>query len=301
MANEQLERSLEDLREMESVLINVDRDKEEMVPRPDPDEAGRREVERILADAESLFAEYRGQMPESVADALINLAPVPDVEASPDVPNETLAETAREAEALYPEPLGPEPPEVDGAADDAAAGGREGAAGEGATADGTPTDATPETATSNGDGAVDADRNGTADVDREGPDAVADADDDGPIDFDEPFDEGVDVLEPTGDEAASEPVTVPGEALSEEGPAGDEPLGSGDGGGGAGDDSADGDCAGDSDDPADGDSAADGDDDAADGDEDAADGDDNSADGSDGDEEDIGDWGFGTVESPEEG
>jgi len=167
-----------------------------------------------------------------------------------------------------------------------------------------------------GDGAVDADRNGTADVDREGPDTVADADDDdGPIDFDEPFDEGVDVLEPTGDEPASEPVTVPGEALSEEGPAGDDPLGSGDGGGGAGDDLADGDSAGDGDDPADGDSAADGDedaadgdedaadgdDDAADGDEDAADGDDNSADGSDGDEEDIGDWGFGTVESPEEG
>jgi len=65
MANEELERSLEDLREMESVLINVDRDKEEMVPRPDPDEAGREEVERILAEAETLFAEYRGRMPDS--------------------------------------------------------------------------------------------------------------------------------------------------------------------------------------------------------------------------------------------
>jgi len=83
MANEELERSLEDLREMESVLINVDRDKEEMVPRPDPDEAGREEVERILAEAEDLFAEYRGRMPDSVADALLDVAPARNVEAQP--------------------------------------------------------------------------------------------------------------------------------------------------------------------------------------------------------------------------
>jgi len=57
MANEELERSLEDLREMESVLISVDRDKEEMVPRPDPDEAGREEVEADLSGGRRLFAE----------------------------------------------------------------------------------------------------------------------------------------------------------------------------------------------------------------------------------------------------
>jgi len=100
MANEELERSLEDLREMESVLINVDRDKEEMVPRPDPDEAGREEVERILAEAEDLFAEYRGRMPDSVADALLDVAPARNVEAQPVADREALAQAADEAAAL---------------------------------------------------------------------------------------------------------------------------------------------------------------------------------------------------------
>jgi len=99
MANDELERSLEDLREMESVLINVDRDKEEMVPRPEPDEAGREEVKRILDDAEGLFAEYRGGMPDSVADALLEVTPARDVEADIDGDHEALAETAEEAAA----------------------------------------------------------------------------------------------------------------------------------------------------------------------------------------------------------
>ena len=100
MANDDLERSLQDLREMESVLINVEREKEELVPRPDPDEAGRTEVEGILAEAEDLFETYRGETPDSVADALLEMRPARDVAAEPGADHETLAEAAREAEAI---------------------------------------------------------------------------------------------------------------------------------------------------------------------------------------------------------
>ncbi|SMO81910.1 type II/IV secretion system ATPase subunit [Halorubrum cibi] len=107
MANDELERSLEDLREMESVLIDVDRDKEEMVPRPDPDEAGREEASAILADAEDVFETYRGTVPESVADALLAVEPARGVEARPDAERETLAEIAADATEFEAEATGP--------------------------------------------------------------------------------------------------------------------------------------------------------------------------------------------------
>ncbi|WP_435360348.1 ATPase, T2SS/T4P/T4SS family [Haloarchaeobius sp. DFWS5] len=62
IANEQLEASLEDLREMESVEINVDPEDEALVPRPDPDDETYNLSQDILERAEeSLFEEYRGQ------------------------------------------------------------------------------------------------------------------------------------------------------------------------------------------------------------------------------------------------
>ncbi|RDI70815.1 type II/IV secretion system ATPase subunit [Halopelagius longus] len=85
MANDELERSLEDLREMESVQINVDPDKEEMVPRPDPSEEILDLCERILRRAEEeLFPDFRGQEPGDVADALTHLRDQPDVTADTD-------------------------------------------------------------------------------------------------------------------------------------------------------------------------------------------------------------------------
>ena len=100
MANDELERSLEDLREMESVLINVDRDKEAMVPRPDPDEDGRAEAAAILEAADDLLAEYRGSVPDSVAEALLDVDAARDVEADPDTDHETLVATAEAADGL---------------------------------------------------------------------------------------------------------------------------------------------------------------------------------------------------------
>jgi flagellar protein FlaI len=70
IADDELERSLEDLREMESVSIDIDPKKEEMVPRPDPDEEGREEARSILEEASDLLASYRGRDADDVVEAL---------------------------------------------------------------------------------------------------------------------------------------------------------------------------------------------------------------------------------------
>ncbi|USZ70723.1 ATPase, T2SS/T4P/T4SS family [Natronosalvus halobius] len=71
IANGQLENSLEDLQEMESVLIDVDPEKEELVPRPDSTTETYNLSTDILERAEeSLFEEYRGQVPSGLASAL---------------------------------------------------------------------------------------------------------------------------------------------------------------------------------------------------------------------------------------
>ncbi|QLG62804.1 type II/IV secretion system ATPase subunit [Halorarum salinum] len=84
IANDELEASLEDLREMESVLIDVDPDKEEMVPRPDPTERTAAEATDVLDDADDLLAEYRGRPAGSVLSALGDVEPERTVEADPD-------------------------------------------------------------------------------------------------------------------------------------------------------------------------------------------------------------------------
>ena len=71
IANGQLEDSLEDLREMESVLIDVDQEKEELVPRPEAtDETYNLSMDLLERAEESLFEEYRGQVPSGLASAL---------------------------------------------------------------------------------------------------------------------------------------------------------------------------------------------------------------------------------------
>ncbi|OAQ53606.1 hypothetical protein HTG_04940 [Natrinema mahii] len=71
IANGQLEDSLEDLREMESVLIDVDQEKEELVPRPEAtDETYNLSMDILERAEESLFEEYRGKVPSGLASAL---------------------------------------------------------------------------------------------------------------------------------------------------------------------------------------------------------------------------------------
>ncbi len=91
IANGQLEDSLEDLREMESVLIDVDQEKEELVPRPDPtDETYNLSLDILERAEESLFEEYRGKTPSGLDSALggVEDADSIDVEAEPDPADE---------------------------------------------------------------------------------------------------------------------------------------------------------------------------------------------------------------------
>ena len=266
MANDELERSLEDLREMESVLINVDRDKEEMVPRPDPDEAGRKEVAAILEEAEELFAEYRGRMPDSVADALLDIEPVTDVEARPNSDRETLTEAARQAAALEAEMTGEAPVEaatVEAVTDEAPVGDDaerspgvpqptdhdafEGVADATARADSTETSRDEERSDTETD-VSDADTESETDV----------------IDFSEPFGEGVDVLDTTNDPGGTNGSTVPGGETEDDSADANSAGVTSNGEGGSGDDTV-----------SDDDSESESDD-------------------------EIDAWGFGAVESPEE-
>ena len=83
MARDELERSLEDLREMESVKIDVDPEKEEMVPRPTPGADVREFCAEILAAAEDdLWPDYRDLDDVDVADALLDVDAAPDVAAT---------------------------------------------------------------------------------------------------------------------------------------------------------------------------------------------------------------------------
>ncbi|WP_096390415.1 ATPase, T2SS/T4P/T4SS family [Halopenitus persicus] len=85
IANERLEESLADLREMESVLIDVDPVKEALVPRPEPGSDVLEEAERILEVAEDrIFKEYRGKQASSLADALSRTKHANDATASPE-------------------------------------------------------------------------------------------------------------------------------------------------------------------------------------------------------------------------
>ncbi|WP_152040689.1 type II/IV secretion system ATPase subunit [Salinigranum salinum] len=80
VADDGLEQSLEDLREMESVQINIEPEKEAMVPRPAPDEETGSLAGRLLERAEeSLLPEFRGSADADVADALEDIGPVADV------------------------------------------------------------------------------------------------------------------------------------------------------------------------------------------------------------------------------
>ncbi|MEF8800029.1 MAG: ATPase, T2SS/T4P/T4SS family [Halolamina sp.] len=111
MANEGLESSLEDLREMESVHIDIDPDKEAMVPRPEPSDEIAAEARAILerADAE-LFEDLRGEISEGVAEALIDTEPQDDIEVT--------SETAGELPSGGPEAdRGAQEPTVDGRSD----------------------------------------------------------------------------------------------------------------------------------------------------------------------------------------
>jgi flagellar protein FlaI len=124
VANDRLSESLEDLRTMESVLIDVDQDKEEMVPRPDPGDDVLAECDRILDEAEDrLFDEYRGEDAPDLALALGASDERRDVVVNESMERERLDDVASEAGADEPSggtrPGGDSRPGEDPRADDA--------------------------------------------------------------------------------------------------------------------------------------------------------------------------------------
>ena len=115
MATDRLEASLEDLREMESVLIDVDAETEELVPRPDPDADQRALAEEILDSGEELFEEYRGRTGASISDALAGMlesTPVDDEsgvgEASTDTGESVEADESTDTDEPDDEPTEPD-------------------------------------------------------------------------------------------------------------------------------------------------------------------------------------------------
>ncbi|MDX1744308.1 MAG: ATPase, T2SS/T4P/T4SS family, partial [Halobacteriales archaeon] len=105
MANDALGARLEDLRSMESVQIDIEAEKESLVPRPDPDDEIYELTGDILDEAEThVFGEYRDEVP--TGDALV----------------EALSTTA---EAGPAEPASPAPTD-DGPAGDLTFGGGSG-------------------------------------------------------------------------------------------------------------------------------------------------------------------------------
>jgi flagellar protein FlaI len=83
IARDTLEDRLEDLREMESVLIDIEQEKEEMVPRPETGENVGQLAEEILAEArEELLPEYEDMEIEGLESALAVVEDEEDVVAS---------------------------------------------------------------------------------------------------------------------------------------------------------------------------------------------------------------------------
>jgi flagellar protein FlaI len=132
VARDELERSLEDLREMESVLIDIEPEKEAMVPRPSPDDEIGSLAEELLAEAaEELFPDYQDREIEGLESALRDLAPeseivadpgeTPELDATVDAADdERPALAAGEDDPAGESPAAPDP--EGGAAVDAAAG-----------------------------------------------------------------------------------------------------------------------------------------------------------------------------------
>lgn len=100
IARGRLEESLEDLRGMESVLIDIDPEKEMLVPRPEPTQDTLDQAEALLEQAEdTLFTTYRRLTPSPLVEALPAVTPEPPVEAVPGAGRKYRAVAHRDSDA----------------------------------------------------------------------------------------------------------------------------------------------------------------------------------------------------------
>lgn len=105
IAEDKLEKALEDLKKMESVQIQVDAEDEENTPRPDPSDDIKKECKRILDNAEEWLEEYKGNEIRLQSFVEANTQQAEEIEVDPDEPtaidetqNELLAELTEEFE-----------------------------------------------------------------------------------------------------------------------------------------------------------------------------------------------------------
>ncbi|WP_246987841.1 type II/IV secretion system ATPase subunit [Halorientalis marina] len=80
IAHDKLSESLEDLREMESVKIDIDPEKEEMVPRPEANEEMLGDTDEILENAEPLFDRFKSKETPEIVKALSGIDTQDDIE-----------------------------------------------------------------------------------------------------------------------------------------------------------------------------------------------------------------------------
>ncbi len=100
VANEQLEDSLTDLRQMESVLINVEEKKEEQVPRPDAtNETYNLSMDILERAEESLFEQYRGETPSGLGEVLSDVETADPITVGGDAPDLEFGGTLNEDES----------------------------------------------------------------------------------------------------------------------------------------------------------------------------------------------------------
>nr|WP_255152587.1 type II/IV secretion system ATPase subunit [Halorarius halobius] len=84
IATDRLAESLDDLREMESVAINVDPEKEALVPRPEPSAATRERARDVLETAENrLLDDYRDREARTLVGAVADVETAEDLVARP--------------------------------------------------------------------------------------------------------------------------------------------------------------------------------------------------------------------------
>ncbi|WP_136717830.1 type II/IV secretion system ATPase subunit [Halorientalis salina] len=89
IAHDALAESLEDLQEMESVVIDIDQKKEEMVPRPEADEQMVEETDDILDNARPMFDRFKSTETPEIVKALGGIEIEDDVDPTEEEDGDT--------------------------------------------------------------------------------------------------------------------------------------------------------------------------------------------------------------------
>ena len=98
IASDQLEESLNELREMESVIIDIDQAVEDLVPRPEPPEDVQEQVDAVLESTEELVAAEAIDSADDLADALSHITETPPADINTVLDTEWTESTPTESD-----------------------------------------------------------------------------------------------------------------------------------------------------------------------------------------------------------